>query len=188
MHSRTKVFLDPAGIPIKYDQMEIFKDAIGTAACRIAVDIPHHKSWKASGLVIDTDREFDEKWKHDMTKGAEHVLQTTYITASDCHLDAKLWPVMHPYGTGSLWAEIQSGGMHRLIKNRLLCIQNCFRMNNLYSFWLLHRIITRELFFRHVMSQSRGTPKENASSDPMTRLYGTVMPASIPESRLLPWP
>ena len=176
------VFLDPTGIPIKYDQMEIFKDAIGAASCRIAVDVPYQKSWKRSGLVIDTNTVFDEKWKHDISKGAEHILQTTYITASDCHLDAKLWPSMHPYGTGSLWAEVQSGGTHRLVKNRLLCIQSSFRMNNLYSFWYLHRIITRELFFRNYMVQSRGASAADPSSDPMTKLYGTVMPASIPES------
>ena len=32
------VFLDPTGVPMKYDQLGIIKDAVGTASCRIAVD------------------------------------------------------------------------------------------------------------------------------------------------------
>ena len=48
------VFLDPAGIPMKYDQLEIYKDAIGTAECRIAIDVPNKDSWQTSGLVVNT--------------------------------------------------------------------------------------------------------------------------------------
>ena len=93
------VFLDPTnGIPMKYDQLAIYKDAIGTAECRIRVDVPDNKSWRSSGLTIDPKEEMDEQWKLDISKGAEHMLETTYITPSDPHYDAKLWPHMHPYG------------------------------------------------------------------------------------------
>ncbi len=37
--SEGMVFLDPQGIPIKYDMLQIYKDAIASTACRIAVDI-----------------------------------------------------------------------------------------------------------------------------------------------------
>ena len=53
-----------------------------------------------------------------------------------------------------------------------------------HAFWYLHRIITRELFFRNWSSRHRGV---KSASDPMaadniTRLFGTVMPSSVPES------
>ena len=184
--SQGMVFLDPTGIPIKYDMLQIYKDAIGTAACRISVDALYKNSWQKTGLIIDTakDLTLDDNWKRDISKGADHILQTSYVTASDPHLDAKLWPNMHPFGTGSLLAEVGAGGTHRLIKNRLLLIQSCFRQNNLYSFWYLNRIITKELFYQNYMKRDRGV--SNASdpnaADPLTRLYGTVMPSGIPES------
>ena len=71
-----------------------------------------------------------------------------------------------------------------MVQNRLLLIQSIFRENNLYAFWYLNRIITRELFFRNWSSRHRGV--KNASdpkaADNITRLFGTVMPSSIPES------
>ncbi len=71
-----------------------------------------------------------------------------------------------------------------MVQNRLLLIQSIFRENNLYAFWYLNRIITRELFFRNWSSRHRGV---KSASDPkaankITRLFGTVMPSSIPES------
>ena len=183
--SQGMVFLDPTGIPMKYDMLQIYKDAIGTASCRIAVDAQYKNTWKKTGLVIDTakDPSFDESWKRDISKGADHLLETSYITASDHHLDAKLWPNMHPYGTGSLLSEGE-GCMQRLIKNRLLLIQNCFRQSNLYAFWYLNRLITKELFFRNFMGRNRGVANASDAdaADPLTRLYGTVMPSDIPES------
>ena len=92
--SQGMVFLDPTGIPIKYDMLEIFKDAIGTATCRIAVDAPYKNSWRNTGLVIDT-KDMDDTWKQDISKGSDHLLQTSYITASDPHLGAKLQVHMH---------------------------------------------------------------------------------------------
>ena len=178
------VFIDPSGIPMKYDMLQIYKDIIGAGACRIAVDTPRDNTWQQTELVIDTDKDLHKSWRKDISLGAEHILKTTHISANDRHLDAKLWPHMHVYGTGSLLAEVGSGGMDRLVKNRLLCIQSCFRQNNLYAFWYLHRLITKELFFRNYMAQQRKTP--NASdpkeSDPVTRIYGTVIPSDIPES------
>ena len=177
------VFLDPAGIPMKYDQLEIYKDAVGTAECRIAVDVPNKDSWQTSGLVVNT-KDMDDAWKQDISQGATHLLETTKIGANDPHLDAKLWVHMHPYGTGSLLSEVHSGGAHRMVKNRLLLVQSCFRQNNLYAFWYSNRIITKELFYSNWNHRNRGvkSASDEKSTDNITRLYGTVMPASIPES------
>jgi hypothetical protein len=66
------------------------------------------------------------------------------VSCTDNHYDAKLWPHMHPYGTGSLSSELGSGGLARLGRNRLLLLQSCFRNNTIYAFWFLHRIITKD--------------------------------------------
>jgi hypothetical protein len=34
--------------------------------------------------------------------------------------------------------------MYQLVRNRLLLMQKGFRQNNLYAFWFLNRIITKE--------------------------------------------
>ena len=99
-------------------------------------------------------------------------------------MDAKLWPVVHPYGTGSLLSEPGSGLPQKHAKNRLLLIQSWFRKSALWGFWFLNRIIVAELFFTNRKRQEAGrsgasTGKEE---DPVTRVYGTAAPSSIPES------
>jgi len=102
--------------------------------------------------------------------------------------DAKLWPHLHPYSSGSLYSEPGSGGMYRLVRNRLLIIQSGFRQNNLYAFWYLNRAIMKELFFIEQMKRRQGrNDVSTKSSDPMTRLFGTAMPNSIPESTAWRW-
>ena len=95
----------------------------------------------------------------------------------------------HPYGTGSLYSEPGSGGMYRLIRNRLLAVQSCFRSNNLYAFWALNRVICKELFLMEKYKKGRkGAADSEESKDPITRLYGTAVPSAIPESTAWPRP
>ena len=72
---------------------------------------------------------------------------------SEPHYDAKVWPVVHPYGTGSMLAEPGAGSAHRHAKNRLVLIQSWFRKSALWSFWFLNRLITSELFFTNKKRQ-----------------------------------
>ncbi len=175
------VFLDPVGMPLKYDQLQVYRDIVGTSACRIEVDAEGKTrgSWYPTRLAFHTDDHpsLDDKWRKDLSLGAEHVLRESWITAGDAHYewrlaltyfrapyhsnrsnhsiapyilrgcrakDAKLWPHLHPYSSGSLYSEPGSGGMYRLVRNRLLIVQNGFRQNNLYAFWYLNRVITKE--------------------------------------------
>ena len=142
------VFLDPAGMPLKYDQFQILKDIVGTAACRIHVDRAGKTfgSWHPTGFSLNTADEatMDDKWRRDICAGADHVLKEAWVTARDPHFDAKLWPHLHPWGSGSLYSERGSGGIYRLVQNRLLIMQSGFRQNNLYAFWFLNRCITKE--------------------------------------------
>ncbi len=171
-------------------RLQIFSEAIGATACRIEIESPGAtpNTWRKRG-AIDTasEQRLDEKWKSDISLGAKHILQESWVSSSDPHYDAKLWPHMHPYGTGSLWSEVGSGGLARLAKNRLLLVQSSFRDNNIYAFWFLHRIICKELFFKQRMKkkQGRGSKAETEDGkkpDGIARHFGTAMPNDIPES------
>ena len=69
-------------------------------------------------------------------------------------------------------------------RNRLLLIQSCFRNNSVWAFWNLQRMITSNLFHQEAMKKRQGRKHTSTAdaSDPITRLFGTVMPNSIPES------
>ena len=73
---------------------------------------------------------------------------------------------------------------HKHAKNRLLFVQSWFRKSALWGFCFLNRIIVAELFFTNRKRQEAGrsgcsTGKEE---DPITRVYGTAAPSTIPES------
>lgn len=57
------VFLDPVGVPMKYDQLQIYKDFVGKTACRMEV--------VGTGRTIDSAR-MGDKWKHDLLKIVRH--------------------------------------------------------------------------------------------------------------------
>ena len=64
---------------------------------------------------------------------------------SEPHYDAKVWPVVHPNGTGSMLAEPGAGSGYRHAENRLALIQSWFRKIALWSSWFLNRLITSRL-------------------------------------------
>ena len=85
------VFLDPTGVPMKYDQLRIFKDIVGTARCRIEVDAQGRASntWRRTNVVIDTANEptLNDEWRRDISRGTDHVLRETWIAANDPHYE-----------------------------------------------------------------------------------------------------
>ncbi len=68
-----------------------YKDIVGTAACRIEVDVQGKVlgKWQPTGLVIKTgdDTNLGEKWRQDISQGADHVLRESWVTASDPHYE-----------------------------------------------------------------------------------------------------
>ena len=83
---------------MKYDQLEIFSGIVGKSSLRIEVaDVMLDKSWRKVNAPIDTS-DLDQKWKKDVTDGAQVLLKSTYVKANDPHMDAKVFPHMHPYG------------------------------------------------------------------------------------------
>ena len=182
--SRGLVVVDMGGHPMKYDTLSIFKDAVALQSCRIALDVPGKdgKGWQRSGYHIDAKEDLGSKVCEDLATGARHLLRETWVPANDPHYDAKCWPCVHPYSTGSLLSEIGSGGLQRFARNRLASLQSWFRKTALWSFWMYDRLIKEALFFKNKNRAIQSKEAGKELQDPYARHFGTVQPADIPET------
>ena len=106
------------------------------------------------------------------------------MKAGEAHYDAELFLHAHPYGTGSCYSEPGAGGTQHRARNRLTNIQLWFRRSPAGGFWFLTRLIQSELFFKDSRRWELGrkTASPADEKDAATRLFGTAMPADIPES------
>ena len=175
--------VDPTCIaPMKYDQLKILNGIVGKSSVRIVVeDALFDKNWRKVNKAVD---DLGEHWRKDFAHGAHHMLQETWVKGTDYHYDAKLFPHLHPYGTGSLSSEIMAGGYNgipRMCRQRMLLIQSGFRNNSTWTFWNLQRIITGQLFHQELMKRKQGRKHTSSPTDKdaVTRLFGTVVPSSF---------
>jgi len=146
------------GHPMKYDALTVMEDIVATQTSRLEIDVPGEggRGWSRteSSIEVGNDATLDEQWREDISRGARHLREESYVRVSEPHYDAKVWPVVHPYGTGSMLAEPGAGSAHKHAKNRLVLIQSWFRKSALWSFWFLNRLITSELFFTNKKRQT----------------------------------
>ena len=116
---------------MKYDALTVMEDIVATQTSRLEIDVPGEggRGWSRTESLIEVgdDATLDEQWRQDISRGARHLREESYVRVSEPHYDAKVWPVVHPYGTGSLLAEPGAGSAHRHAKNRLVLIQSWFR-------------------------------------------------------------
>ena len=135
-------------------------------------------------MNVADEGSLNEKWREGIVRGAEHLREETYVRFTEPHYDAKAWPHMHPYGTGSVFAEPGSGNAKNHAKNRLALIQSWFRRSALWGFWFLNRIIVSDLYFTNRRRQEAGRHGASAGTekDPITKLYGKTEPSHIPET------
>ena len=113
--------IDPsAGHPLKYDDLTILESAVASTHVRLELDVQHGNGWRRTGSYIDTQGEdgLGDAWREDISQGARHILQMTYVPAGDEHYDARVFPHVHPYGTGSVRSEFGSGGVLHHVRNR----------------------------------------------------------------------
>ena len=173
---------------MKYDSLRAMEDIVASQYSRLEIDIPGESGvgWKRTASCVDVaeDQVLNEEWRKGIVEGAQHLREETYVRFSEPHSDAKLWPNVHPYGTGSVLAEPGAGNMKSHAKNRLVLIQSWFRRSPLWSFWFSNRLMVADLFFTNRKRQEAGTRGASAGTeaDPITRLYGTAQPSHIPES------
>ena len=161
---------------------------MGTQNVRLELDVPREdgRGWRRTHSFTETQEDdlLSAQWCKDIQKGASHLLEETWVKASEAHYDAKLFPHVHPYGTGSVYSEPGAGGIQHHARNRLTNIQSWFRRSSTWGFWFLTRLIQSELFFKNARRRELGrkTASPADDKDAVTRLFGTAMPADIPES------
>ena len=179
------VVIDPAGHPMKYDGLTVLESVVATQHCRIEVDVPGPggHGWRSTNRTLDIS-ELDDTVRENIQKGSAHILEESYVSAGDAHYDARTWPVIHPYGSGSVYAEPGAGNIQRHARNRLTLIQSWFRRSPLWGFWALNRHLYNTLFNLNRIKRQAGIRTASSATDPdrFTRSFGTAAPSSIPES------
>ena len=96
------------------------KDIVAREVNVLKIDAPREggRGWKRTHSEISTQEDLGEDWKQEMSRGAKYVLEETWVKANDPHYDAKCYPHMHPYGTGSIRSEPFSGSPNSHFRNR----------------------------------------------------------------------
>ena len=143
------VIVDPDELPKAWSSVEALAMGIGEQQYRLEVGgegreqmFPGGSSGAVAAGVL-SPRESSL-----IQKAAANVMSKAMVTLGDQHLDAKLFPHLHPYGSGSLRAEGGSGGMQHHAKNRICSLDDAFRSSPVWSFWMLERLIKNDLYFK----------------------------------------
>ena len=161
---------------------------MATQTSRLELDVPgpDGRGWRNTGVSVDVGGEstLDEQWQHAIASGVQHLQVETYVSMSEPHYDAKVWPHLHPYGTGSLLSEPGSGSPQNHARNRLLLVQSSFRRSALWGFWFHNRLIVNQLYFGNLARQRAGRSGASTGQeqDAVTRVFGTAKTTSVPES------
>eukprot|EP00973_Karenia_brevis_P079846 11079861-Karenia_brevis.AAC.1 len=74
----------------------------------------------------------DAAWREKVRKGLKLLEEDTWVARNDAHYDAKVLVAFHPYGTGSLLSEQNSGRIQELAKSRLTLVDSQFRRSPHY--------------------------------------------------------
>ena len=170
------VILDPDQFPTSWATVDELADAVGNATLRVERD----------GHCEDVGPDL----RQQVATTAERFRQDARVTLSDPHLDAKLFPHLHPWGSGSLRSEDGAGGIQQFAKNRLLSLDPAFRNSAVWSFWMLDRLIKNELYFQQRGRRKRAREQAGAEEqredavegNVYSYLFGRVEPRNIPES------
>ena len=172
---------------MKYDSLTIMESIVAAQNVRFEVDVPPEggaPGWQRGHRSIDSANV--EGWadlSNDLREGSRHLMEETWVPANDPHMDAKCFPSIHPYGTGSLLSEVGSGGTQHHARNRLMSLQSWFRRNPIWGFWFQDRLIKTELFFKHQQKKKRNEiAAQTDEVDSFTRIFGSAQPADIPET------
>ena len=180
------VVIDHSGQPMNYQGLDTLTAAVATQDVIISADVPGPggKGWQRSpgSVALEDLPELTQEWRENLVNGAQVLMEETYVPANDPHYDAKVWPCVHPYGTGSLLSERGSGGTQAFARNRLTQPQSWFRRSALWGFWMLDRLHKTALFFQKKRMSKAGRDEDDADQDPYHKHFGTAQPANIPES------
>ena len=203
------VVVDYEGHPVRYNQLEVYEQIVARhKSLRFDVQaVGDGFTWRRTSSSLEIDEDTLEGHRESISSGARALREDAFVKASarcvcfcvyvslhsvvhmqaisvsDPHLDAKIFPIAHPYGTGSLNCESSSVQPQHFCRNRLLALQSFFRRSSRYAFWMLDMQIKRQLFFKNLYRGHR-CPRNAAAAadDRFAQTFGTVVPHSIVES------
>ena len=184
------VMIDPAEFPKNWTSVNVLANQLGDAQYRVQADA------NPESIPLPTE------WGSMMQCAAADLGNSCHVSFGDRHLDAKMFPALHPHGSGSVYGEEGSGGRQQHAKNRLLSLEPAFRHSPVWCFLKLELQIKSDLYFKEkgrkeqkrdgggaVMSLTdadtvpvEGDPAAKRP-DVYAELFGRVEPRDIPESR-----
>ena len=129
------VVVDPQELPRTWASLDQLGEQMGEGTYRATPD----------DAALEQSVTMEEQWRPQMTVVVSGVQQAARITLGDMHLDAKLFPHLHPHGSGSLRAEDDKVSMTEYLQHRLMSLQHDFRQSPVWSFWSLDRLIKNDL-------------------------------------------
>ena len=179
------VLVDPEDLPRSWATLDALAEPIGEAVPRASGEVADAGAARGAGQGGPMDIEMRPEWFRDITAAVRDSEQSSTVTLGDNHLDAKLFPDLHPYGTGSLHGEEGSGGMQRYAKSRLLSLQHHFRRSPVWSFWMLERIIKNDLYFRERKRKGRAMHEATAAQRASAQ-EGALTAKSAPAPEAVP--
>ena len=165
--------------PIRYDQLTVLDQIVATDKIRLRLEVQTENTygWRNLGF---TELGSEDAWAGSLRRGAQQ-LEDLHIKAGDAHYEAKLFPAFHPYGTGSLRSEFNSGGHQKVVRCRGLALEKCFRRSSLWCFFQLDLHIKTTMFFGQLRKRRCGRTMP-ATTDKFTYCFGNIVPSQIPDS------
>ena len=122
----------------------------------------------------------EHAWRADLQRGAQQLRDSTRVKANDAHYDAKLFPHVHLYGTGSLLSEFGRGAVQKHCRARALALQSRFHRSSSWCFWQLDLSIKKALFWKNAARRRLGRASPDSPADNFAKWFGTDVPSSIP--------
>ena len=105
-----------------------------------------------------------------------------YANVQRPHYDAKLFPHVHPYGTGSLKSEPGGCHMNKLCRNKAFALESWFRRSTQWAFFQNDNALKHKLFWNNRAKRKHGLAHGASDADRFSQMYGTIVPSNMPES------
>jgi len=180
--------VDPSELPRAWTTVDVLAEQIGEAEYRVAPDQGPSPMNPASTVLPSS-------WERGMQAASAELRSGARVTLGDKHLDAKLFPHLHPYGSGSLRSEADPQECKTSL--RVGCYLSSTRSDapQCGRSGMLERLIKNDLYFKEQNEEAgpgsgrradaglpdsiQGAP---ANPDNYAELFGRVEPRHIPES------
>ena len=177
--------MDFEGRPMSYEGVAAYAAIAQHRGVRLDVEELHDgQGWRRCRRSVEIgDDVLDDDCREKLAQGAQALYEDTFVKANDKHYDAKVFPSVHPYGTGSLHAEPGAGKQPtNAFRRNLFALQSWFRHSTAWIFWWCDRMLKQQLFNYNRFSRRGRASAAEAGADNFVRAFGKHVPQVIPES------